>query len=79
MNQSSYPTGLFVDAVGHVYAADKYIHRVMLWYKEAQEGIIIAGGTGCGKAVNQLNCVRDLFIDQDRNLYVVDSGNNRVQ
>jgi hypothetical protein len=43
------------------------------------EGTIVAGGNGCGKQANQLNCPVGLSFDGERNLYVVDHENHRVQ
>ncbi|MDI9359067.1 MAG: NHL repeat-containing protein [Phycisphaerales bacterium] len=40
--------------------------------------VIIAGGNGAGSALNQLNLPGGIYIDGKNNLYIADSGNNRV-
>ena len=44
--------------------------------KWKQNRITIVGENGQG---NQFNQLRDLSFDQERNLYVVDCGNDRIQ
>ncbi len=49
------------------------------WLKGAREGTIVVGGNGEGKQPNQFNYPIDLSFDRQKNLYVVDSFNHRVE
>jgi DNA-binding beta-propeller fold protein YncE/DNA-binding CsgD family transcriptional regulator len=77
--------GLAVDRIGNIYIADYGNHRIR---KVTTDGTIttiagtgIAGGSGDGEfATNaQLWFPRGLAIDRQGNLYVADSGTNRVR
>jgi DNA-binding beta-propeller fold protein YncE len=41
--------------------------------------ITIAGGNGQGSAANQFSNAAAIYIDRNKNLYVADAGNNRIQ
>ncbi|CAF1379100.1 unnamed protein product, partial [Rotaria sordida] len=43
-----------------------------------QNGMTVAGGHGWGTFTNQLNCPRDLFIDDDQTMVIVDWWNHRI-
>ncbi|CAF1437822.1 unnamed protein product [Adineta ricciae] len=53
-------------------------HRVMKWRKDAQEGIIVAGGNGQGNRLNQLNSPQGIFVDDLNQIYIADCGNDRI-
>jgi hypothetical protein len=59
--------------------AEEGNHRIMRWVKGAREGSVIVGGNGTGGQSNQLKRSIGLSFDRQGNLYVVDSGNDRVQ
>lgn len=83
--QLGYPSGLAIDNNGNLYVADSRNHRVR---KIDTSGIIstVAGngsegfsGDG-GLAINaQLDWPNDIAFDKNGNLYIADSGNNRVR
>ena len=80
LNQFNSPSSVFVDDVGYVYIADRSNFRVMRFSPgstSATDGVIIAGGNGPGKALNQLQ-PNAICIDADGNLYVADDANSRV-
>ncbi|CAF3623870.1 unnamed protein product, partial [Rotaria sp. Silwood2] len=54
-------------------------NRIMCWLEGATKGSIVVGGNGYGNKLNQLFYPMGLSFDQQENLYVVDSGNNRIQ
>ncbi|MGA7236592.1 MAG: hypothetical protein WBY44_12980 [Bryobacteraceae bacterium] len=79
------PAALTFDTAGNLYVADTANHRVR---KISPSGIIsTAAGTGQpgfsgdgGAAVRaQLNSPRGLTSDADGNVYIADSGNNRIR
>ncbi|GAB3993610.1 hypothetical protein GCM10028807_29310 [Spirosoma daeguense] len=79
------PRGIATDATGRVYIADSQNHRIR---RINTDGIIttVAGngtagfsGDG-GQALNaQLNYPSEVTVDNNGNLYIVDSANNRVR
>ena len=77
--------GLAVDRAGNVYIADYGNHRIRKVTTDGKIATIagtgIAGGSGDGgpAADAQLMDPRGLAIDQQGNLYVADSGTNRVR
>ena len=79
------PSGVAVDDMGNWYVADAGNHRIR---KITPAGIIstIAGtgdpgssGDGGLASQAQLNSPRSVAIDAQHNLYIADSGNNRVR
>jgi sugar lactone lactonase YvrE len=70
---------IFVDEDHSIYMSDENNHRVMKWMKDAKEGIIVAGGQGQGNSLKQLSSTpRGIIVDHLGNVYVADSGNDRV-
>ena len=73
--------GLFVDVDDHLYCSMKDLHRVVK--KSLSSNIntsTIVAGTGCpGMTTNMLKHPSGIFVDINLNLYVADSGNNRIQ
>lgn len=81
-NQLGLPSGVVVDALGNIYVADANNNRIQKFPSNSTSstnGITIAGGNGAGAAANQFNNSNNLFIDSNRNLYVADAGNSRIQ
>ncbi|CAF0974331.1 unnamed protein product [Adineta steineri] len=74
-----YPLGVIVDDLGQIYVADFGNHRIMRWCEGKEEGEIIVGGNGLGDQSNQLYNPHGLSFDDERNLYVVDVPNSRIQ
>jgi hypothetical protein len=78
--QLNHPAGVLVDKVGTVYVADHWNGRVMRWRKGASKGEIIVGDRFLpGDESNELNGPESIAFDQDKNLYVSDSNNHRIQ
>lgn len=73
--------GLFVDLELNLYCSLYDQHKVMMKSLIIMdESWIIAAGLGCsGVTSNQLNKPLGIFVDTSFNLYVADSGNNRIQ
>jgi sugar lactone lactonase YvrE len=83
-NQLWGPAGVFVDGAGNVYVADTLNDRVQEWAPQATSGVTVAGtGDGFGGAgANQLNFAGlpgSVFVDGAGDVYVADTGNDRVQ
>ncbi len=54
-------------------------NRIKRWLPGANSDIVIAGGSSQGYQSDQLALPTDIAFDIDGNLYVADSGNQRVQ
>lgn len=82
-NQSQFnvPSGLFVDTddAHTIYVADTLNHRVQSWCAEATSGITVAGITNYyGNGLNQLWNPTVVVVDNNQNLFIIDSYNNRI-
>jgi hypothetical protein len=73
--------GLFVDIHNTLYCSMPYNHQVVKkWLNDNANTSLIAAGTGTlGFASNTLHNPHGIFVDTNFDLYVVDSGNNRIQ
>ncbi|CAF0899456.1 unnamed protein product, partial [Didymodactylos carnosus] len=69
--------GMHVDSDGNVYIVDSSSHSVTKHV--AGVSIIVAGGNGIGNDSNQLNNPISVFVDQCKNIYIIDQGNYRIQ
>ncbi|CAF0927004.1 unnamed protein product [Adineta steineri] len=50
----------------------------MKWMKGAKEGISVAGAYGQGNSLTQLSYPQGITVDHLHNIYVADSGNDRI-
>ena len=66
---------LVMNANGDLFVSEYEKHEVKRWRKNETEGIIVAGGNGCG---NQLDHPASLFIDRQDTIYISDYENHRV-
>lgn len=83
--QLNFPTGVRVDAAGNVYITDFNNNRLrkidLSGNMSTVAGTATGGFSGDGAAANlaQLNTPYDVNFDISGNVYIVDSGNNRVR
>ena len=79
------PSGVAVDAAGNIYIADEFNQRIR---KVAPNGVIttVAGdgnqsfsGDGGPATAAELNLPNDVAVDAAGNVYIADSGNNRIR
>jgi hypothetical protein len=74
--------GLFVDLNNVLYCSMTDLHQVVAKSLNSASNavIIVAAGTGCiGSSSNMLYQPHGIFVDISFDLYVADSGNNRIQ
>ncbi|CAF0855754.1 unnamed protein product [Adineta ricciae] len=81
MNVTSLCYDLFIDIDDVLYCSDDNQHQVVKTLLESNSSTVtIAAGNGTqGSESNMLYFPRGIFVDMNRNLYVADCGNNRVQ
>lgn len=85
LGQVDGPSALAVDGAGNLYVADapyeptlaKYVGRVRKRDAQGSWSVLAAGGSGPGQV--DLSYGGALAVDGAGNLYVADTGNNRVQ
>ncbi|CAF4348721.1 unnamed protein product [Rotaria sp. Silwood2] len=74
------PWGVFVDSMYGIYVVDRGNHRVQFWEQYGVVGVIVAGQSGvAGAWSNQFSSPTGITLDQFGNLYILDSGNDRIQ
>ncbi len=70
---------MVVDSQGNFFVGDTDNYRVQFFLAGTTNGSTIAGTTGVpGSGANQLNIAYGLAVDNNRNLYVADTGNQRI-
>jgi ABC-type amino acid transport substrate-binding protein len=79
-----HPTGLAIDRVGRLYIADTGNHRVLqfnAYYLSVVAGTGQAGFSGDdgAAAVAQLDSPEAVAVDTNGNIYIADTGNNRIR
>ncbi|CAF1314718.1 unnamed protein product [Adineta steineri] len=74
------PIGITLDPMGNIYVADSGNHRIQFFIAGQSNGTTVAGVTGSpGISQNHLNSPFWVIVDNQLNLYVSDTFNNRVQ
>ncbi len=79
-DQFDYPSGVFVDASDNLYVADEGNHRIQKWAPGATSGSTVAGRVReNGNANNLLHKPKDVYVDSNGAIFVVDHQNCRIQ
>ncbi|CAF0947181.1 unnamed protein product [Rotaria sordida] len=74
------PWGVYVDSNDTLYVVDRGNHRIQQWIKGYVYGITIVGVTGTsGSSSSLLNSPTTITFDSNNFMYIMDSGNNRIQ
>ena len=80
-NQLTAPFDLLVDESYTLYITDSYNHRIQRWSYGASSGTTVAGranGTA-GADPSSFDYPAGLIVDTNKNIYVADGANGRVQ
>jgi sugar lactone lactonase YvrE len=73
------PYAIYVTPNGTMYILDTSNYRVLKWTVGDPLGYIVAGSNANGGAgFNQIGTSYGMFVDNQFNIYVSESGNNRV-
>lgn len=76
----SYPWGIYVDVNGTLFVADRNNHRIQRFTSGSFIGTTVAGSsTDAGPYAYQLSSPTSIVFDPFGYLYILDTGNNRVQ
>ncbi|CAF1498006.1 unnamed protein product [Rotaria magnacalcarata] len=70
--------GLAMDEQRYLYVSDVGKHEVRRYQSGEKNSTLVAGGSGQGAGLNQLNYPRYLFVDRQQNVYVSEYYNHRV-
>ncbi|UJR32582.1 hypothetical protein I4U23_020042 [Adineta vaga] len=71
-------TQLAMDNHGLLYVSNCQMNEVRCYQPGDTQGIVVAGGNGCGDDFNQLYFPTYLVVDGDQTVYVSDTFNHRV-
>ncbi|CAF1049894.1 unnamed protein product [Adineta steineri] len=79
INGSCY--GLFIDINNNLYCSLKNLHQIvkLLLNNGTTIPTIAAGNSSAGSLSNMLNSPQGIYVDNNLNLYIADSANNRIQ
>ncbi|CAF3803800.1 unnamed protein product [Rotaria magnacalcarata] len=79
-NKLNYPWGVYVDVNGTIYVVDRNNHRVQRWNSGAMTGTTVGGSTADpGPYSYQFSSPTAIAFDIFGYMYILDSGNSRVQ
>ena len=74
------PTDVTLDYMGNVYVTDNGNDRIQFFLSGQFTGTTIAGILGvAASTTNALSSPQSVTLDSNLNLYVADTGNNRIQ
>ena len=89
MARFHFPSGIAIDKGGNLYVADSFNHRIRKITPEGEVSTLAGSSVGMGLKIGgyadgpgdvaEFYYPSGIAIDEEGNLYVVDSGNNRIR
>ena len=73
---------MYVDKYGYLYVSDKENNRILRFPPDSTNGtsgVIVAGTGVLGLGPSELYYPEGLFVDDELNMYIADTNNNRIQ
>ena len=74
--------GIYLDRYGYLYVSDRANHRVLRFppgSTSGTNGTAVAGTGMSGSGPSQLDVPYRIFVDDNRNIYIADKNNHRIQ
>ncbi|CAF1239688.1 unnamed protein product [Adineta steineri] len=78
-NSLIHPIGMIVDHIGNIYMSDVRNSQITRWSPGTIEGVPVVGEKKDESKPMEISYLYDLSFDRQGNLYVVDTGNDRIQ
>lgn len=72
------PFAIRVSENGTMFILDSYNYRVIRWATGDPLGTVVVNGRGSGSTLDRIGLSNGLFLDTSSNIFVSDTGNNRV-
>ena len=72
------PYGISVTANGTMFILDTSNYRVLRWQLGEPLGTVVVNGRGAGSTFDKIGVSYSFFVDNQLNIYVSESGNDRV-
>ncbi|CAF1005134.1 unnamed protein product [Rotaria sordida] len=81
INQLNAPTGIYFDSTSNsLVIANTDVHNIVRWFIGNNTAIVLAGTAGIsGNTSTLLDTPYGVTFDSTGNMYVADTGNNRIQ
>ena len=77
-SELNFPVAIKLVDISTMYILDLNNFRVLRWQLNEPLGYVVAGGRGSGTTFDRMGSSYDLFIDSQYNIYISETGNNRV-
>ena len=80
LNELDNPRSIIGDSDGNLFISDTNNHRIVMWTRGATIGVVVAGTSGiAGSLSTTLSYPNGIRFDANKNIYVADSNNFRIQ
>lgn len=77
-SELSSPVAIKLVDISTMYILDLNNFRVLRWQLNEPLGYVVAGGRGNGATFDRIGTSYGLFVDSQYNIYISETGNNRV-
>lgn len=77
-SELNFPVAIKIVDISTMYILDYNNFRVLRWQLTEPLGYVVAGGRGNGATFDRIGTSYGLFVDSQYNIYISETGNNRV-